>query len=83
MGIGLWGLSPLRDPNSAPAHREFSGYHPKLITRGISRELRAKETLGSRAKFRQKKTATPPEGGVFTDGIDGVDKIDCIDGGPN
>jgi hypothetical protein len=45
--------------------------------------LRAKETLGYRAIFRQEKTATPPYGGVFTDGIDGVDKIDCIDGGPN
>jgi len=45
--------------------------------------LRAEETLGSCAKFRQKKTATPPEGGVFTDGIDGVDKIDWIDGGQN
>jgi hypothetical protein len=33
--------------------------------------------------FRQEKTATPPDGGVLFDGIDGVDKIDCIDSGPN
>jgi hypothetical protein len=54
-------------------------YYPENLS-GIA----CKEALrSSRAMFCQEKTATPPEGGVFTDGIDGVDKIDCIDCGPN
>ena len=33
----------LPDPNSALAHRDFTGYHPRLITPKFSRKLRAKE----------------------------------------
>jgi hypothetical protein len=39
----LMPLLQLPDPNSALAHRDFSGYHPRLITQRFSVELRAKE----------------------------------------
>jgi hypothetical protein len=36
-------LVQLPDPNSALAHRDFSGYHRRLITQRISREKREKD----------------------------------------
>jgi hypothetical protein len=43
--LSLIPLIQLPDRNSALAHRKFSGYHPRLITQRISRELRAKERV--------------------------------------
>ena len=46
----------LPGPNSALAHREFSGYHPRLITRRFSGELRAKSLRSGRVAFTKNRT---------------------------
>jgi len=41
------------------------------------------ETFRRMENIRRKRTSTPPSGGGFSDWIDGVDWIDCVDRGQN